>query len=242
MLMKARKTARISRKCHVSRGNSAKDTIMEHARPLPAYLVNRYHGWKATVYTENRGWYRRLAEDGQHPRSMVISCCDSRVHVTSIFGADQGEFFIHRNIANLVPPFNPDGHHHGTSAAVEYAITGLKVAHLIVLGHSGCGGVEGCYNMCSGNAPELEEASSFVGRWMEILRPGFAALPEGDDTSRKRALEKSSVVISLENLMTFPFVKEAVESERLSIHGLWNDIGEGSLEAYDPKGATFKPI
>lgn len=219
-----------------------KDTPLEHARPLPAYLVNRYHGWKATIYTENRGWYRRLAEDGQHPRSMVISCCDSRVHVTSIFGADQGEFFIHRNIANLVPPFNPDGHHHGTSAAVEYAISGLKVAHLIVLGHSGCGGVEGCYNMCSGKAPELEESSSFVGRWMEILRPGYEALEPGEDAARKTALEKASVVISLKNLMTFPFVKSAVESERLSIHGLWNDIGEGGLEAYDPKKEMFYPI
>lgn len=219
-----------------------KDTPMEHARALPAYLVNRYHGWKATIYTENRGWYRRLAEDGQHPRSMVISCCDSRVHVTSIFGADQGEFFIHRNIANLVPPFNPDGHHHGTSAAVEYAISGLKVAHLIVLGHSGCGGVEGCYNMCSGKAPDLEEASSFVGRWMEILRPGYEALEPGEDAARKTALEKASVVISLKNLMTFPFVKSAVESELLSIHGLWNDIGEGGLEAYDPKKDMFYPI
>ena len=77
---------------------------MDHARPLPAYLVQRYHGWKATGYAENKAWYRHLAEQGQHPRAMVISCCDSRVHVTSIFGADQGEFFIHRNIANLVPP------------------------------------------------------------------------------------------------------------------------------------------
>ncbi len=215
---------------------------MEHARPLPAYLINRYHGWKATVYAENKGWYRRLAEDGQHPRSMVIACCDSRVHVTSIFGADQGEIFIHRNIANLVPPFSPDGHQHGTSAAVEYAVTALKVAHLIVLGHSSCGGVEGCYNMCAGNAPELEESSSFVGRWMDILRPGYATLPEGDDTSRKRALEKASVVISLENLMSFPFVKEAVENETLSLHGLWNDIGDGSLEAYDPGANGFVRI
>lgn len=221
---------------------ATKDLTMQHARPLPAYLVNRYHGWKATVYTENRSWYRRLAEDGQHPRSMVISCCDSRVHVTSIFGADQGEFFIHRNIANLVPQFNPDGQNHGTSAAVEYAVTTLKVAHLIVLGHSGCGGVEGCYNMCAGHAPELEKSSSFVGRWMEILRPGYAALPEGDDATRKRALEKASVVISLENLMSFPFVKEAVETERLSLHGLWNDIGEGGLEAFDPQKQTFHPI
>jgi len=215
---------------------------MHHARPLPAFLINRYHGWKATIYAENKTWYRRLAEEGQHPRSMVISCCDSRVHVTSIFGADQGEFFIHRNIANLVPPFKADGQHHGTSAAVEYAIRGLKVAHLIVLGHSSCGGVEGCYNMCSGNAPELEEESSFVGRWMDILRPGFATLPDGDDPARKRALEKASIVISLKNLMTFPFVQDAVENDRLSIHGIWNDIGEGGLEYYDAKADVFKAV
>ncbi len=212
---------------------------MKHARPLPAYLVTRYKGWKATTYAENKSFYRHLAEDGQHPRAMVISCCDSRVHVTSIFGADQGEFFIHRNIANLVPPYNPDGHHHGTSAAVEYAINALKISHLIVLGHSGCGGVEGCYDMCSGNAPALEEPTSFVGRWMEILRPGFDGLPDGDDETRKRALEKASVVISLGNLMTFPFVKEAVENDMLTLHGLWNEIGEGGLEGYDPTTGGF---
>lgn len=215
---------------------------MQYARPLPAYLINRYRGWKATTYAENKGWYQRLAEDGQHPRSMVIACCDSRVHVTSIFGADQGEIFIHRNIANLVPPFSPDAHQHGTSAAVEYAVTALKVAHLIVLGHSSCGGVEGCYDMCSGNAPELEDTSSFVGRWMDILRPGYADLPEGDDAMRKRALEKASVVISLENLMSFPFVKQAVENETLSLHGLWNNIGNGVLEAYDAKTDAFSEI
>ncbi len=98
---------------------------MQHARTLPSYLIQRYHGWKATSYAENRVWYRRLAEEGQHPRAMVISCCDSRVHVTSIFGADQGEFFIHRNIANLVPPYVADGEPHGTSAAVEFAVTAL---------------------------------------------------------------------------------------------------------------------
>lgn len=212
---------------------------MKHARPLPNYLVTRYHGWKATTYAENKSWYRHLAAEGQHPRAMVISCCDSRVHVTSIFGADQGEFFIHRNIANLVPPYNPDGEYHGTSAAVEYAVGALKVAHLIVLGHSGCGGVEGCYNMCEGNAPEMEKTSSFVGRWMDILRPGYEGLPSGDDATRKRALEKAAVLVSLENLMTFPFVREAVENDRLSLHGLWNDISEGGLEAYDPETETF---
>ncbi|MFQ1699357.1 carbonic anhydrase [Loktanella agnita] len=215
---------------------------MKLARPLPAYLAKRYHGWKATTYAADKAWYKRLAEDGQHPRAMVISCCDSRVHVTAIFGADQGEFFIHRNIANLVPPYDPDGQHHGTSAAVEYAVTSLKVAHLIVLGHSGCGGVEGCYNMCAGHAPELEESTSFVGRWMDMLRRGYDQLPEGDDATRKRALEKASVLISLENLMTFPFVKTAVDDGVLSLHGLWNDIGEGGLEGYDPEKDAFLPL
>jgi carbonic anhydrase len=211
------------------------------AHPLPEYLVRRYHGWKATTYSENKVWYHRLAESGQNPRAMVVSCCDSRVHVTSIFGADQGEFFIHRNIANLVPPYNPDGEYHGTSAAVEYAVTTLKVAHLIVLGHSGCGGVQGCYDMCSGHAPELEKTTSFIGRWMEILRPGYDRLSSGDDEVRLRQLEKESIVISLENLMTFPFIKAAVDSEMLTLHGLWNDIGKGGLEEFQPD-MGFRPV
>ncbi|MBI1220632.1 MAG: carbonic anhydrase [Rhodobacteraceae bacterium] len=216
---------------------------MPQARPLPAYLVQRYHGWKATTFAQNKGWYRRLATEGQRPRAMVISCCDSRVHVTSIFGADEGEFFIHRNIANLVPPSNPDGEYHGTSAAVEFAVTALKVAHLIVLGHSNCGGVNGCYAMCSGKAPELEEKSSFVGRWMDMLRPGYDRvkdLPEERD--RLLALEKQAVLISLENLMTFPFVREAVESENLTLHGLWTELGEGGLEQYDATINAFVPV
>lgn len=215
---------------------------MQLARPLPDYLVRRYRGWKATTYEQNKGWYMQLAEDGQHPRAMVVSCCDSRVHVTSIFGADQGEFFIHRNIANLIPPAESGGNHHGTSAAVEYAVTALKVSHLIVLGHSACGGVQGCYDMCSGKAPELEKKSSYVGRWMDILRPSFEKLPEGDDAERVRQLEKDSVVTSLENLMTFPHVKTAVESGRLSLHGLWNDIGHGGLEVYDPESNSFAAL
>ena len=215
---------------------------MEHARPLPEYLVKRYQGWKATTYAENAAWYRRLSANGQHPRAMIISCCDSRVHVTSIFGADQGEFFIHRNIANLVPPYAADGKQHGTSATVEYAVTALKVAHIVVLGHSSCGGVQGCFSMCEGHAPELEEKSSFVGRWMDILRPGYERLAPGEPADRLRALEKEAVLVSLENLMTFPFVKDAVEDGMLSLHGLWNHIGEGSLEHYDPSEKGFVAV
>jgi carbonic anhydrase len=224
------------------RGHDDQGEPMLPARALPEYLVRRYHGWKATAYAENKSWYRLLAAEGQHPRAMIISCCDSRVHVTSIFGADQGEFFIHRNIANLVPPYTPDGEVHGTSAAVEYAVRTLKVAHVVVLGHSNCGGVKGCHDMCSGHAPDLEMATSFIGRWMDILRPGYevvAGLPEQDQV---RALERQAVVVSLRNLMTFPFVADAIAEERLTLHGLWNDIGEGGLEWYDPDREVFLPI
>ena len=213
------------------------------AQPLPDYLVRRYQGWRATGYAENRAWYRRLAEEGQHPRAMVISCCDSRVHVTAIFGADQGEFFIHRNIANLVPPYSPDGKQHGTSAAVEYAVTALKVAHVIVLGHSQCGGVQGCFDMCTGKAPELEDKTSFVGRWMDVLRPGYEALDHSAPVEEQvDRLEREAVLTSIRNLMTFPFVAEAVASERLTLHGLWHDIGSGALESYDPATGSFAEV
>ncbi|MBY6083222.1 carbonic anhydrase [Ruegeria arenilitoris] len=216
---------------------------MHHAKPLPSYLVKRYHGWKATSYSENQAWYRRLATEGQRPRAMVISCCDSRVHVTSIFGADQGEFFIHRNIANLVPPYEPDGERHGTSATIEYAVTALKVAHLIVLGHSQCGGVQGCIDMCKGEAPQLEAKESFVGRWMDILKPKFDLVSDVEDPAEQaRQFERQAVVASLENLMTFPFVAEALQNGSISLHGLWTDIGEGGLEYYDPSGKKFLPV
>ena len=216
---------------------------MKNATPLPGYLVQRYHCWKATTFSENKAWYNRLATEGQHPRAMIISCCDSRVHVTAIFGADQGEFFIHRNIANLVPTYKPDGLQHGTSAAIEYAVTALKVAHIIVVGHSQCGGVKGCHEMCSGQAPELDETTSFVGRWMDILRPGYERVKHIENPDERiAALEKEAVVMSLENLMTFPFVSEAVEADQLTLHGLWTDIGTGTLMAVESASNTFDVV
>ena len=216
---------------------------MVYVKPLPNYLIQRYHGWKATTFEDNHAWYRRLASEGQRPRAMVISCCDSRVHVTAIFGAEQGEFFIPRNIANLVPAYLPDGEPHGTSAAVEYAVTALKVSHIIVLGHSSCGGVRGCHDMCTGHAPDLEKSSSFVGRWMDILRPGYERVKDiKDEAARVARLEREAVLVSVENLMTFPFVKAAVEKNELTLHGLWTDIAEGSLEQFDSNLKDFVRI
>lgn len=209
-------------------------------KPLPEYLVQRYYGWKATTFANNKSWYHKLAEDGQHPRAMIISCCDSRVHVTSIFGSDAGEFFIHRNIANLVPPFKEDQDYHGTSAAIEYAVKTLKVPHIIVLGHSTCGGVQSSFDYFSGNNSNLHKDSSFVASWLEILRPSYEKISSDLSESEKiKLLEKSTVLTSIENLTTFPFIKEAINKEAISLHGLWHDIGTGDLMFFDNKLNQF---
>lgn len=215
---------------------------MHRVKPLPSFLVERYRGWKATTYAENQAWFSRLANEGQRPRTMIIGCCDSRINLNAIFAADIGEAFIHRNVANLVPPHTPGGDQHGTSAAVEYAVNGLHVAHIVVIGHTQCGGVKACYDMCSGNAPELEDKDSYIGRWIDILSPAYHDLPEGDDDMRVGALERAAVITSLENLITFPFVDKAMNEGRLSIHGAVADIAGGGLDVFDAADRAFAPL
>ncbi|MEM1130630.1 MAG: carbonic anhydrase [Pseudomonadota bacterium] len=208
---------------------------MNVLQPLPTYLDERYRVWKSGRFEQNKAWFARLAEFGQHPRAMVIQCCDSRINTVDMFGAEPGDLFIVRNVANLVPPYDPDHGHHGTSAAVEYAVNNLKVAHIVVVGHSNCGGVQACRAMCSGNAPELEESSSFIGRWMDILRPGYVrvAAQKNDPEEQQTALEHEAVLTSIRNLLTFPFVADAVSTGLLSLHGAWLDIASGVLHVYD---------
>jgi carbonic anhydrase len=207
---------------------------MHRVRSLPDYLRERYTDWKTHAFPENRDLFRKLAIEGQTPRAMVIACCDSRVAVGSVFGQQVGELFVHRNIANLVPPYTPDGQHHGTAAAVEFAVKQLKVRHIIVMGHSNCGGVRGCLQMCSGDAPEFEAKESFIGRWLDMLRPGVARITDiTDPVDRQTALEKEGIQVSLENLLGYPFVAEGVDAGHLTLHGLWTDLAEMDLETFD---------
>lgn len=211
------------------------------AHPLPSYLVQRYRGWRAVYYEEARGWFQRLAEDGQRPRAMVIGCCDSRVEPTQLFAAEPGELFIMRNIANLAPPYAPDDQRHGTSAAIEYAVKSLKVAHLIILGHAGCGGVAAYHDFRTG---KREDSSDFIGRWLDTLAPAFARIEgmEGERAARVRALEQEGVAESLRNLLSFPYVAEAAAQGLLRLHGLWFDIAEGTLHQYDGAEARFRRV
>ena len=204
-------------------------------KPLPKYLLDRYRGWKATTFEESRAWYAKLAEEGQRPRAMVIGCCDSRVDAMALFGAEPGELFMVRNVANLVPPYEPSHKHHGTSAALEFAVTSLGITNLLVMGHAHCGGVAGYMKMHEAGPEAL--GGEFIGNWVATLAPAYERIPaEGSNDERQRALEKAGVGISLENLMTFPFVREAVEGGRLSLHGAWFDIGAGTLHVMEPGG------
>jgi len=138
---------------------------MKFAGPLPDQLRQRYVDWKAQGFVDKAKRFEVLAAEGQAPEAMVISCCDSRVSATELFQANPGDFFTHRNIANLVPPFDPDGPHFGTFSAIEYAVTALKVPHIIVIGHSSCGGVRACYNMClNGKTASSADGSMFCAR------------------------------------------------------------------------------
>ena len=210
-------------------------------KKLPDDLISRYHEWKDHDYEKNKTSFIKLAKEGQSPPAMIISCCDSRVHATSMFGAETGEFFIHRNIANLIPPYNPDGDHHGTSAAIEFAICALKVSHIIILGHSSCGGIKNGYHICKGD--HINKDLLFVNKWLNILKPAYDSLERvAEDSLMIKKLEKVSIINSINNLLEFPFIQQALDSKQLSVHGLWNDIGTGKLEMLVPETMTFKSV
>ena len=204
----------------------------------PKFLIDRYKKWRSSEYLKNEVQFRKLASSGQSPSTMVISCCDSRIHATSIFGADEGEFFIHRNIANLVPPYSLDGENHGTSAAIEYAIKELKVNHLIILGHKDCGGIKYGHKMHSDLANINYE---FINKWLSILLPAYNKIQKNvSEQEQKNQLEKESIKVSINNLLSFPFLKKAIDENKLSISGLIHDIGSGNLLFLNPVTDNFE--
>jgi len=205
-------------------------------------LMDGYRRFLSNRYPQEATLYRSLAEQGQAPKTMVIACCDSRVDPAAIFSAGPGQLFIVRNVANLVPPFEPQGDYHGTSAALEFAVTGLNVSNILVLGHARCGGVRAFLDGLYGRA----ETPGFIDRWMSLLEPAYVeALKSASGQSmqqQQRALEYASVQQSLKNLHTFPFVQERLNDGRLQLHGAYFDIADGQLLALDPATGQFGPV
>ncbi|UUP17425.1 carbonic anhydrase [Nitratireductor thuwali] len=205
---------------------------------LPERLLAGYRSFMASRYSAESQRYRALARDGQKPETMVVACCDSRAAPETIFDAGPGELFVVRNVANLVPPYAPDGRHHGTSAALEFAVQSLKVKSIVIMGHGRCGGIGAALN------PTAEPLSpgDFIGKWMGLVAPAAAALAGNSMTAAERqtALERISVRYQVENLRSFPCVKILEDKGRLSLHGAWFDIERGELWVMDPKTGDFE--
>ncbi|MGI9168879.1 MAG: carbonic anhydrase [Caulobacteraceae bacterium] len=198
-------------------------------------LIEGYRRFRAQAWPADRARYEALAAKGQRPAALVVACSDSRVDPQTVFGAGPGEMFVVRNIAGLVPPCQPDGAYHGTSAALEYGVRVLGVSRLIVLGHAQCGGVKA---MVEG-APA--EARDFVAPWMEIARPAMTPPPRGLARADVLAHYEDQVVrVSLANCLTFPWIALVVAEGRLELAGFRFGIAEGVL--YRLKGDRFVAV
>ena len=209
-------------------------------RHMPDDLAAGYRRFRQGRYVEEEARYRELAE-GQTPRTMIIACADSRVDPATIFAAGPGELFVVRNVAAIVPPCDPDGGYHGTSAAIEFAVTGLKIANIVVMGHGQCGGISAALA-----AAEDHPVGQFIGPWVGLIKDVrdelLARSPDADANERQRSLERMAVQQSLHNLLTFPFIVEAVDAGRLELSGAWFSIMEGELHWLDWDRGVFERV
>ncbi len=209
---------------------------------LPDNLIDRYRRFKFRHFVPNQDHYEQLANFGQSPDIMIVSCCDSRVDPETIFSAMPGELFVVRNVANLVPPYETTGKYHGVSAALEFAALNLRVKHIVVVGHSGCGGIRACLDHEAARQSEAQ----FITNWMSMLdsaRDKVTADHIGQPAPELRAaLEREGIKTSLANLRTFPCVATLESRGRMALHGTHFDIATGTLSVLNQATGTFMPM
>ncbi|APG62717.1 carbonate dehydratase [Sphingorhabdus lutea] len=205
--------------------------------PEFAHLVSGYKRFRQGAYLEQKSKYDLLSSDGQMPPVMIISCCDSRVDPATIFDTVPGQVFALRNVANLVPPYQPDSHLHGASAAIEFGVTGLNVQHIVILGHGQCGGIKAALQ----NHGAKEKSESFVHNWMSIIDDAVEHVCNSTSDDKQLALELEAIKISLHNLRTFPYIKEREDSGQLKLHGTFFAISDGILHVLDEETGLFSP-
>lgn len=207
-------------------------------------LIAGYRRFRAGYYEQHSSKFERLGAKGQKPHYMIIGCADSRVDPSINFDTGPGDVFMVRNVANVVPPYAPDGDHHGTSAALEFAMKGLEIPNIVILGHAKCGGIAALVDREPGDAP----TNDFLDLWMSVARPArraafkaAEAVGVADDRDRVCHLcEQENVKIGLKNLMTFPWIAERVKAGTTKLHGLYFDITKGEL--YRLNGEAFELV
>jgi len=198
-------------------------------------LIEGYRRFRARTWPAERGRFETLSRLGQQPRALVIACSDSRADPQLVFSAAPGELFVIRNVANLAPPYGPDGQPHGVSSAIEYAVRSLRVPDIVVMGHAMCGGIDA---LLHGAPPEV---SDFVAPWVHLAEPARQRALRAPPEQQQQVCEHEAVRLSLANLLTFPWIKDAVAAEALQLHGCFFDIRSGILERLGDDGA-FRPI
>jgi carbonic anhydrase len=203
---------------------------------FPPRLADGYRAFVETRLPVERSRFEKLAS-GQHPEVMVICCCDSRVSPEVIFDAHPGELFVVRNIANLVPPHSPNDFSHGVFAALEFAVQVLKVKYIIVMGHTHCGGIRA---YCEHR--DRLNLGDFIDNWMSLIASTAKSLDGGGDDDYLSRLEQASIVATLGNLTTFPWIRSRVEERALELIGAYFDVATGDLAIYDPATCAFAPI
>jgi len=206
-----------------------------------AKFIAGFERFQTRYFHEERGLFSRLKQ-GQHPHALVISCCDSRADPAIITGADPGDLFVVRNVANLVPPYRHGAEAPGIRSAIEFAVKALKVDHIIVLGHTGCGGIEALMDGEGITRSHYE----FIGAWVNVARRAreqvLRELAQKPRALQRRACEQAAILVSLDNLLSFPWIRERVENDTMALHGWHFDMDAGELLAYSAASATFEPL
>ena len=210
---------------------------------LPDHLAEGYQTFWNGRLKEEQDRFRHLAEVGQKPAVLLIGCCDSRVSPEVIFDAGPGEIFVVRNIAALVPPFDKDGDLQETSAAIEYAVLALKVAHIVVMGHAQCGGIRA---FAQGEAHEFEPLSdaNFISKWKTLIKPAADRLgpPVGDFDHYCESLSYLSIIQGLTNLRTYPWLRTREDAGELTLHGAYFGVANGRMTVLDQSKGRFVPV
>ncbi len=203
--------------------------------PEFAHLIEGYRRFRGDAYLAQKERFDQLANEGQNPPIMIISCCDSRVDPATIFDTVPGQVFALRNVANLVPPFETGGGRHGVSAAIEFGVLGLEVRHIVVMGHAQCGGIKASLEGVDLGMP----GRSFIDDWVDIVRDARDKVVEAAPEDPQMALELEAVKVSLQNLRTFPFIAEREVAGKLKLHGVYFGIAKGVLHILDEATGQF---
>ena len=205
-------------------------------------LLEGFQRFRKRYFETDRALYQRLTQQGQSPKTLMIGCSDSRVDPAIITDTDPGDLFVVRNVANLVPPCDTGGAYHGTSAALEFAVCHLKVANIVVLGHARCGGIKALLES-EGSVPPNQ---GFIAPWVNMAARArdrvLGRWPEAGKEFQQRACERASILVSLDNLMTFSFVSQRAEAGQLQLYGWYFDLENGELMQYDPQTGRFHDL